>query len=94
MKKITLLIALAITTIAFGQQKQETKAEYKIVGKEIVKIDTTKGKTKAKATKTDLVYKVKGVAYPVYRGTRGGYYIERVSKKTGKTYKQYLKVKQ
>lgn len=32
--------------------------------------------------------------YPVYQGAKGGYYVIRVSKKTGNEYKQYIKQEQ
>lgn len=32
----------------------------------------------------------KGVQYPIYMGSSGSCYIKKVSKKTGKEYKQYL----
>lgn len=34
---------------------------------------------------------IKSVKYPLYVGSRGGKYILRVSKVTGKQYKQYIK---
>lgn len=48
----------------------------------------------SKSAKTDSttihVYEIKGQSYPIYKSTRGKYYIWRTSKKTGKQYKQYL----
>ena len=51
----------------------------------------TKGEKKAsEAKKTDYTFVVDGKSYPVYKGAKGGYYILRVSKKTGKEYKYYV----
>lgn len=65
---------------------QESEPTYKLVGNEIVKVETPK----AKGVKTGYTYKIKDVIYPVYKSKRGSYYIERTSKKSGKEYKQYL----
>lgn len=40
-------------------------------------------------TKTELSIKVGETKYPIFKGSRGGYYILRLSAK-GTTYKQYL----
>ena len=34
----------------------------------------------------------KGAKYPIYQGAKGGYYIIRISKESGKSYRQYLKL--
>lgn len=39
-------------------------------------------------------YEIKGVIYDVYEGSRGGWYIKRLSAKTGNEYKQYLNADQ
>jgi hypothetical protein len=39
-----------------------------------------------------MVYEEKGQTYPIYQGSKGGYYIIKVSKKTGKEYRQYLSI--
>lgn len=46
---------------------------------------------KVEAQKTTYTYEIKGVKYPVYVSPKGKLYIIRVSKKTGKEYKSYLK---
>lgn len=49
-------------------------------------------KTKSPETKTKFTWKdSKGVEYPIYVSKTGSCYIKKVSKKTGKEYKQYLK---
>ena len=86
MKKI--IFKLAISIISLAGMAQEPA--YKIVGNEIVKTETAKVKTEP--TRTGLTHTIKGVKYPVYQSAKGAYYILRVSKKTGKEYKQYLKI--
>ena len=51
----------------------------------------TNKKSSGKETKTQYTYTdSKGNTYPIYLGTSGKAYIKRVSKKTGKEYKQYI----
>ena len=51
----------------------------------------TNKKSASKETKTQYTYKdSKGVVYPVYLSSTGKAFIKKVSKKTGKEYKQYL----
>lgn len=82
----TAIILIGLTYSATAQ----SKAEYKIEGNEIVKVSN--GNTKKKTTKTSLTHTIKGKKYEVYKGVKGGYFIIRTSKKTGKQYKQYLKI--
>jgi len=63
---------------------------YKQVGNELVKVETVS--TKAQPVKTKLTVTIKDIVYPVYKSTRGKYFIKRVSKNTGKEYNQYLKI--
>ena len=85
---ILLVIALILLSIGHATAQEPT---YRIEGSEIVKIETAK-KAKSQPVKTELTYTIKGIVYPVYKGSKGGYYIIRTSKKSGKEYKQYLKV--
>lgn len=89
-KAIILFACLFALTQATAQSTAQSKAEYIIKGNEIVKVQDS---TKATAVKTTLIYKIKNVSYPVYKSVRGSYYIIRTSKKTGKEYKQYFKLK-
>jgi hypothetical protein len=82
MKKILITIALLMAITANAQEKPT----YKVVGNKIVKVE----QPKAQATKTDLTYTIKDSTYQVYQTAKGGYYIIRISKKSGKQYKQYL----
>ena len=38
------------------------------------------------------MYRIGSKDYPIYKGAKGGTFIIRVSKKSGKEYKQYLKL--
>lgn len=52
---------------------------------------TQQSKQKAEITKTKYVYVDKdGVKYPIYLSSKGKAFIIKVSKKTGKEYRQYL----
>lgn len=82
----TTIILIGLTYSATAQ----SKAQYKIQGNEIVKVSNAK--TKKEPVKTNLTHTIKGKTYPVYKGAKGGYFIIRESKKTGKKYKQYLKI--
>lgn len=68
-----------------------TAQTYKKVGNELVKVETVS--TKTQPVKTKLTVTIKDIVYPVYKSTRGKYFIKRVSKNTGKEYNQYLKIK-
>lgn len=77
--KILLLVFFSLLSFnAVGQH-----IEKKIIKSEI--------KVKTKPAETEYQYEdSKGVLYPVYKGSRGGYFIIKTSKKTGKTSKQYI----
>lgn len=48
---------------------------------------------KVQSVKTPYTYKdKKGNIYPIYKSPKGKYYIVKTSKKTGKQYKQYIKI--
>ncbi|MFK5981487.1 MAG: hypothetical protein QM499_01135 [Flavobacteriaceae bacterium] len=80
------LIVLAFCLLGSMGAKAQSAPTYKIVGNEIVKIETAKKTTKPVAT--TYIYKGK----TVYRGSKGGLFVFMVSKKSGKTYKKYLKI--
>jgi len=69
-----------------------TAQTYKKVGNELVKVETVS--TKTQPVKTKLTVTIKKIVYPVFKSTRGKYFIKRVSKNTGKEYKQYLKIEE
>lgn len=84
MKAIILFLLIIGSISANGQSM-------KIVGNEIV--STSAAKQKIGPEKTGYTYTDRsGKKYIVFKGARGGYFIIRTSKKTGKEYKQYLKV--
>lgn len=79
----TIIILTGMSFAACGQ------TVYEIEGDKLVKVITKK----AKPIKTSIVYKTKDTVYPVYKSSRGAYFINRKSKRSGKIYKQYLKIK-
>jgi hypothetical protein len=88
MKKLLFISLLLLGVTSMSAQT------YKIVDNELVQVvDSTKVK-KSKDTLTKLTVDKSGTEYPVYKSVRGSYYIKRVSKNTGKEYKQYLKLEE
>lgn len=86
---ITLLVCvltLAIIPIKGEAQKCTLK------GKTFEQVDSSKpSKQKDMGVKTQYTFKAKdGKEYPIYISKQGKAFIWRVSKKTGKQYKQYL----
>lgn len=80
MKHLILAVLILISINCFSQNN--VKLEGSIFVEQTVEL---------KDTKTNLSYKdKKGNIYPIYLSKRGKAYIIRVSKKTGKEYKQYL----
>lgn len=86
MRNIFILLLLVVMTGGALQAQV-----YKRVGDSLVQVDTVKN-PKAGYQKTPFKVEVKDIKYDVYEGNRGGLFIWRVSKKTGKEYKQYLKI--
>ncbi len=83
LKKIILVVSFVL--VSFGTFAQ---SKYKIIGNEIVKI----AKPKIKDVLTKYTFKIKDSVYPVYVSRKDAFYILRVSKRSGKSYKQYLKI--
>ena len=89
MKKIItmLLSCVLLATSAMAQQKvvKDANGNYSPAKVAVsgVALDKPTG-----STYTDS----KGVKYPVYKSVNGNLYIIRTSRKTGNTYKQYLKL--
>ena len=83
MKKLFITIVLAMVVGTINAQS------VKLQGKTFVEQkDTTFRNT---GTKTEFSYRCKdGKEYPIYLSKNGKAYIVRVSKKTGRQYKQYL----
>lgn len=91
MKKIIITLAALImmgatsasaATQAHTQTKTQPKTE-QVTGQQGKKV-------KNNGKPTGHTYK----GYPVYQGSKGGYYVIRTSKKTGNEYKQYIKPEQ
>lgn len=85
MKQLFLLFALLVLgTLAYAQSnvKRDEKGNYFAVQTQRELKDST-----TVFTFTDR----SGAIYPVYQNTKGRHYIGKVSKKTGKYYRVYLK---
>lgn len=85
---IAILLAM---TLAFMFQLSTFSQNVKKVGNTFVEqVDSSK-KQKSEAKKTDMVYiDKKGASYTIYISSTGKAFIKKVSKKTGKEYRQYL----
>lgn len=82
MKRV-FIAAIMLFGLGLGIQAQSVKKE----GNTFVQVSNTTGKE----TKTEFTYKdSKGISYPIYLSGTGKAFIKKVSKKTGKEYKQYL----
>lgn len=78
MKKlvITLMLLLFVSTYSFSQK--------------VYNLDKDNKAKKELSSKTADKAIYNGVTYPIYKSTRGKYYIIMTSKKTGKKYKKYI----
>lgn len=95
MKKfITLIAALAIMMGASAQRLNNATTKLPTVPR-IEQTDKQQPKQPKQGKPTGKFYTTKdGDRLPVYQGSKGGLYVERVSKRTGKPYRQYLNRKQ
>ena len=85
MKKVlfTILLAMMVGTINAQSVKIERKGNVFVEQKDTAFVNN--------GTKTKYTYKASdGKEYPIYLSKNGKAYIVRVSKKSGKLYKQYL----
>jgi hypothetical protein len=79
---IAMVLALGVSTYA---QSVERK------GNTFIQLSNKGSKSGGKETKTQYIFKdSKGNVYPVYLSSTGKAFIKKVSKKTGKEYKQYV----
>lgn len=84
MKKI-FIAAIMLFSLTMGVQAQSVQRQ----GNNFTQVSNPK--TSGKETKTEFTYTdSKGNIYPVYLSSTGKAFIKRVSKKTGKEYKQYV----
>ena len=85
MKRVLLLLTLFVCLISAHEGVSQT---YKIVDGKMITI----AKPKVKPVKTTMSITKGDKDYPVYKTKNGSYFILRISKKSGKEYKQYLKM--
>lgn len=87
MKKL-IIAAVMLFSLSLGVQAQSVAKS----GNTFTQVINNKGrKSGGKETKTQYTFKdSKGTVYPVYLSSTGKAFIKRVSKKTGKEYKQYI----
>jgi hypothetical protein len=77
-----MMLAFSLVTNAQSVQRQ---------GDTFTQVSNKGGKSGGKETKTQYTFKdSKGVEYPIYLSSTGKAFIKKVSKKTGKEYKQYV----
>lgn len=81
MKKIFIYLLLAFLTINVSAQNK-----YELKNNTFVSIQQ-----KQTDIKTGYKIQIKGILYDIYQSKNGKYYIKRISKKTNKEYRQYLK---
>ena len=74
--------------VGYGQDTTYSEPRYVIKGNKLEKVEV-KGE---QPVKTSWTIDIKGVEYPVWKGIRDSYFVVRTSKKTGKEYRQYLKI--
>ena len=86
MKKL-LIAAIMLLSLNVGVQAQSVERK----GNNFTQVSNKGGKSGGKETKTQYTYTdSKGVVYPIYLSSTGKAFIKKVSKKTGKEYRQYL----
>jgi hypothetical protein len=84
MKKLFICIIMMLS-LSFGIQAQSVQRQ----GNTFTQVSNKK--SAGKETKTEYTYKdSKGNVYPIYLSSTGKAFIKKVSKKSGKEYKQYL----
>lgn len=82
-----IIIAIACIAIVMGMQAKD-KTTDRVVAKTEQMADTT---AKREPQPVNYLYPTKeGQLLQVYRGGKGGLFVERVSKKSGKQYRQYI----
>ena len=90
MKKIIISAICCLAILgASAQAKTQPTTNGKATTEQITQPAQGK-KVKNNGTLTKHTYK----GMPVYQGAKGGYYVIRVSKKSGNEYKQYIKEEQ
>ena len=86
MKKL-FIAAIMLFSLSLGVQAQSVVKS----GNTFTQVSNKGGKSGGKETKTQYTFKdSKGNVYPIYLSASGKAFIKRVSKKTGKEYRQYV----
>ena len=86
MKKL-IITAMMLFSLGIGIQAQSVVKS----GNNFTQVSNKGGKSGGKETKTQYTYTdSKGNVYPIYLSSTGKAFIKKVSKKTGKEYKQYM----
>ena len=86
MKKL-FIAAIMLFSLNVGVQAQSVVKS----GNTFTQVSNKGGKSGAKETKTQYIYKDKeGKVYPVWLSASGKAFIKKISKKTGKEYKMYV----
>lgn len=89
MRKIIILaIALMLGIGNAGAQTTKVSESKKVV----LNAGQSKSRTTTPPKETPYAWEVGGIEYPIYISSTGSCFIIRVSKKSGKEYKQYLGV--
>ena len=86
MKKL-FIAAIMLFSLSLGVQAQSVVNS----GNTFTQVSNKGRKSGGKETKTQYTFKdSKGNVYPVYLSASGKAFVKRISKKTGKEYKQYV----
>lgn len=86
MRKVLISIFMMLTLCVNNSSAQNVQRK----GDTFIEVSTSK-RSKGKEVKTQYHYKnSKGEVYPIYLSSSGKAFIKKVSKKTGKEYRQYL----
>ena len=83
-----ILIILLVGIMTAQAQNKDRKPYYIINGDKLEKVE----ENALEPLKTSWTISIKDSIYPVWKGTKGGYFIIRTSKKTGKEYRQYIEI--
>lgn len=86
MRKL-IIAAIMLFSLSAGIQAQSVVKS----GNTFTQVSNKDGKSGGKETKTQYIYKdSKGNEFPIYLSASGKAFIKKVSKKTGREYKQYI----
>lgn len=83
---------LILTAILLIGMTASAQTVYRQEGNRLVKVETEK--TVKQPEKSGLTVEIKGKTYDVYKSSKGNLFVIRTSEKTGKQYRQYLKLEQ